>query len=73
MTTAVAVTTMQWSAFVSLTLNIPHHTMPHKLCRSEVKGVHVLQGFAQTRSGGNGSVLLNIYKPYGCLATFFKK
>ena len=30
-----------------LTLHVPYHTMPHKLCRFELQGVHGIQAFVR--------------------------
>ena len=35
---------------VDLTLNVLHHTIPHKLCRYEMKDMH---GFSSTDSDGS--------------------
>ena len=40
-----------------LTLNILHHTTPHKLCNCEVKDVHSLQSFVSTHSEESDSLL----------------
>ena len=36
-----------------LTLTVLHHTIPHKLCRSEMKGMHSVQCFSSTDSDGS--------------------
>ena len=40
-----------------LTLNVLYHTIPHQLCRSEVKDVHDLQSFVLTHSEESDSLL----------------
>ena len=40
-----------------LTLNVLHHTTPHKLCRHETKDMHGLQCFSSTDSGGSENLL----------------
>ena len=40
-----------------LTLNVLYHTIPHKLCRCEMKDVHSLQSFISTHSEESDSLL----------------
>ena len=42
-----------------LTLNVLHHTIPHGLCRGEVKYVHGLQSFISTHSEESDSSLFH--------------
>ena len=41
-----------------LTFNVLYHTIPHKLCRCEVKDVHGLQSFVSTHSGKKSDIVL---------------
>ena len=47
------------SVILSLTPNVLHHTIPHELCRCEVKDVHSLQSFVLTHSEKSDSLLFH--------------
>ena len=40
-----------------LTLNVLYHTIPHELCRREMKDVHSLQSFVLTHSEESDSLI----------------
>ena len=42
-----------------LTLKVLYHTIPHQLCRCEVKDVHCLQSFVSTHSEENDSLFFH--------------
>ena len=42
---------------ISLTLDVLFHTIPHKLCRCQVKDVNGLQSFVTKNSEGGDSLL----------------
>ena len=44
-----------------LTLDVLYHTIPHQLCRCEVKDVHGLQSFVSTRSEESDSLLFILW------------
>ena len=51
-----------WSLFVGLllgclTINVQYHTIPHELCRCQVKDVHGLQSFVSTHSEESDSLI----------------
>ena len=45
---------------IVLTLDVLYHTIPHELCRYEVKDVHGLQSFVSTRSEESDSMLFTL-------------
>ena len=51
------VKTCTFEKMMVLTLNVLHHTIPHKLCRFEMKDMHGLQCFSSTDFYGSESLL----------------
>ena len=49
---------------LDLTLNVVYHTIPHKLCRCEVKNMHGLQSFVSQESGSCFSSHLQYKKKF---------
>ena len=51
-------TETKWAHIMfSLTLHVLYHTIPHELCRCQVKDVHGLQSFVSTHSEESDSSL----------------
>ena len=56
-------------ACTTLTLNVVYHTIPHELCRCEVKDVHSLQSFVLTHSEESDTLLFILSLLYHMLLT----
>ena len=60
---------------MALTVNVLYHTIPHELCRYEMKDVHDLQSFILTHSEESDSLLfiLCLQLQLLLISAFFKR